>query len=131
MSQGEPPARPRRPWTPADWVAAAVWIGTTSAAGSFLFFFAGFAGGDWGGSPAAAEHLRTAALWMAGAGASFAAGPLGVWLFRRTRPWLIAAIVLFVVGGLAWSVSFWIESLDAPTFEEIFEDPSLSALRPT
>lgn len=43
-----------------------------------------------------------------------AAGPLGVWLLRRRRVWILIGLGILVLGS-AWSLIFLIQSLSAPT----------------
>jgi hypothetical protein len=49
---------------------------------------------DLFGDPPEKGRLNIAAMNMVLAGAVAALGPMGVWIFRRTRPWLIAACSL-------------------------------------
>jgi hypothetical protein len=101
-------------WTWARLTAAVIWILVTSALGLYFGYTAGFAGGGFFGEPSTTDVLRTGARLMITATVLIAAGPLGVWLLRRRRPWLMIGLVILAVGS-ALSLTYWFESLNAPS----------------
>src|SRR5688572_163354 len=70
------------------------------------------------GSASATDFLLGARYTLMG-GAIVAAGPLGVWLVRRRRVWLVAFLGLIVLTGIV-ALKYFVDSLDAPSEEEIF-----------
>jgi hypothetical protein len=74
--------------------------------------------GIGGGLASARDYLLGARYTLLG-GAIVAAGPLGVWLVRRRKVWLVAFLVLIVLTGIV-AGKYFVDSLDAPSEEEIF-----------
>jgi hypothetical protein len=106
----EPPGRWMR-WTPARKVVAGAWIALTTLFGLLLAYGAALFSL---GFPSPSDFsLRHAALRALEAGLSLAAGPFGVWVFRRRPLWLILAAAALVVGGIV-GVSLVLASANAP-----------------
>ena len=68
----------------------------------FLFYGGLIYNADFFGVPPKDEHVIDAAWCFAGAFGALAAGPIVVWFFRGTRPWLISASLALTLGS--WAV---------------------------
>lgn len=84
-----------RRWTRSRIVAAGVWLLVTGGAATWFFLVAVIEVSALFGDPPDEGRLADAAFNMLLAGLCSAAGPLGVWILRRTRTWLLAAALLF------------------------------------
>lgn len=91
-----------------------VWILFTLAVAAAIFAWAAFAGTICGSG----EDLRWASLWVLVAGGIASAGPVGVWLMKRTRAWKIVSVVAAVLCLLLF-LSYFVPSFSAPTEAEI------------
>ena len=112
------------PWQRWTWPRAAVtvlWLVATAAFGLYWALLGGIGvgiGSLRGNVPSASSFLLGARYTLMG-GAIVAAGPLGVWLVRRRKVWLLAFLVLIVLTGIV-AGKYFADSLDAPSEEEIF-----------
>lgn len=100
-------------WTLLRLLAAFLWILVSATVGLALWRAAAFGSARLFGTPPSADILRTAARYALGGTVVLGAGPLGVWLLRRRRLWLVLALIVLGIGIL-WTTSLWIRSLSAP-----------------
>lgn len=91
-----------------------VWVLFTLAVAASIFAWAAFAGTICGSG----EDLRWASLWVLVAGGVALAGPVGVWLVKRTRAWKVVSVVGAVLCLLLF-LSYLVPSFSAPTEAEI------------
>jgi hypothetical protein len=108
----------RERWT---WPRAALtilWLVATAAFGLYWALVGGIGVGLARDSASARTYLLGARYTLIG-GAIVSAGPFGVWLVRRRKVWLVAFLVLIVLTGIG-ALNYFIDSLGAPSDEEIF-----------
>lgn len=88
-----------RRWTPLRRITATVWVVLTLGFGLVFWFRAAFIGSAEPGDLYVVA-MRMAATNQVIAVAGCSAGPMGIWLVRRTWPWLIASVAAFLAPGL-------------------------------
>ena len=94
----------RRPW--AEWnlwrtVGAFLWMAASIAGTMYFSFLSAVTGVTlFGERPTDAEIRESAVLYFV-AVFVLVMGPLGIWVMRRTRPWLVAAGLLAAFGLVA------------------------------
>jgi len=86
-----------RSWSVGRVLLTVVWLGVTLLGGFVLIVWASFV--ETAIAYDIGEHSPlTLPLMVVGTACVWAAGPLAVWATRRTRPWLIATVVLAILG---------------------------------
>jgi hypothetical protein len=106
-------------WTWPHATLAVLWLVATAVFGLYWALVGGIGVGLGAnrGVASTRDFLLGARYTLIGGGI-VAAGPLGVWLVRRRRVWLVVFLVLIVLTGIR-AGTYFIDSLDAPNEEEI------------
>lgn len=90
-------------WSWGKVLLAVAWLIVTVLVATILFLISAYASGGNPSNPVGRAAARSALAPQLGAGLIAAAGPLGVWLLRRSRFWLwlgLGLLILALLNGL-------------------------------
>lgn len=93
----------QRRWSWPAMALAVLWLAVAATAAFALFWMSFFSSGGDPNTAAGRAAVRSSLMPQLLSGLAATAGPLGIWLVRRSRPWLwltIAVLAVALLNGL-------------------------------